>query len=355
MNHRQPHDPRRSNRCASALLLLVAGCAADASADPAGGVGQRISSSPTHSCALRKAGLYCWGESFAGQLGRGDLVDSDAPVHASVAGTDVVEFAVATGRTCVRRSTGELACWGINDRGQIGDGTREGAMTPVAARGIDDAAQFAIDDYSSCVLRGRDASVACWGNSPESAPQEGFLTPTRIEGLTDIVEVRAGVLGSYCARDKVGKVSCWRFIDGKWTDPSEVTELAGARALALSWADEVCAISKTREVVCHNLASGVTDTMPSSKDSERITASGGIIACAMNSARSWRCWNVIPSTISLSFEVRSTVPVVDLSVPGLRGCAVFDDDSVGCYDANQLTAPLADALPPFVPVAGLPL
>jgi hypothetical protein len=90
-----------------------AGAPAD---DPSLARGNSLAISPSHYCARRQAGLFCWGENFLGQLGTGDEQSSDVPVQATVAGADIVEIAAATGRTCVRRGSGEIACWGANDK-----------------------------------------------------------------------------------------------------------------------------------------------------------------------------------------------------------------------------------------------
>jgi hypothetical protein len=121
---------------ASAPDAAVAGAGGGASARPIEVV-RTLALSPSHYCARQQAGLFCWGANFLGQLGDGTAMDSDVPIAASMAGADIVDVALASGRTCVRRSTGEVACWGANGSGQIGDGTRDDAPAAVAALGID--------------------------------------------------------------------------------------------------------------------------------------------------------------------------------------------------------------------------
>lgn len=318
-----------------------------------------VATSPTHSCALRKAGLVCWGQNIAGELGTGDLEASDAPVLAKVAGANIVEVATNSGRTCVRRASGEVACWGKNDQGQIGDGTRDDSLEPVAASGVSDAIAIAIDDLSSCVLRS-DHSVACWGMSSERTPMRGSLKPKRIAGLDNIVELRNGMMGSYCARDKDKHVWCWRVKDDAWTEPKDYSELTGARTIALAAWDEVCVVGRGRTILCHNFDSGKTIPLERSEDSVAVVGAGGLAACGQSKSGSWQCWNVLAPMLetvgSKPIEVRSSVPIRDLEMGGFRVCALREDESVACIDA-------ADAIALFPPpefaelpeVEGLPL
>jgi hypothetical protein len=351
-------DSKRCGVCLIGALALAAACGDDGSQGDAAAMTQacaKLAVSASHGCAIRSGGLYCWGQNFAGQLGDATMQDSQSAVLASAVGEDVAEVGVASGRGCVRRHTGEVACWGTNDQGQIGDGTRMPSLQPVVAHGLDDAAQIAVGEASTCALRARDQSVVCWGYSPESAPDRGFTEPTPIDGLSAVVELRAGSQGTYCARDRSDRVHCWTFEHGAWTAPKEVPALAGASALGVTGMNEVCAIAKTKQVVCYSLDHDVTDVLPDSDDSLKLTAAGAFVACALNTASKWHCWNVGPAAVQSSLSVPTDMPVGEIEVAGLYGCALLGDQSVACLDAAKLTAPPTDALPPLTPVAGLPL
>jgi hypothetical protein len=316
---------------------------ADASADGSTGapIMRSIAMSAGHVCALRQTGLYCWGANFAGQLGTGDTMDSPdpTPAQAQVASEDALEVAASSGRTCIRRRDGEVACWGGNEQGQIGDGARTNSLAPASPEGIHDARQLAIDEISTCVLRA-DGSVACWGASPADAPSRGSLVPMAVPELSSVVELRGGVQGTYCARGQAGWVRCWRLQDGVWSAPALVDALSGARTIAVTFQDEVCGIAPSDQILCHNLDSGHDAALSGSQGAVELV-SGLLSACARKQSGDWTCWNVLPpmleSTGSPPIEVHSEVPLLEIAIGGLRACALRADHAVVCADADSVT------------------
>lgn len=119
-----------------------------------------------HSCALRESGaVLCWGSNAQGQLGTGDTRDATTPRE--VAGLPGPARAIAAGRfhTCAITGNGALLCWGLNEDGQLGDGSRSNRVRPTpvsgAGSGVDKAALGA---RHSCALR-QNGSVSCWGSA----------------------------------------------------------------------------------------------------------------------------------------------------------------------------------------------
>ena len=87
-----------------------------------------VSAGSGNTCARKTDGtLWCWGKNSVGELGDGTIEGPKlSPVHVAELGSDVVEVAVGSGRTCARKGDGTLWCWGGNELGQLGDGTTEG-------------------------------------------------------------------------------------------------------------------------------------------------------------------------------------------------------------------------------------
>lgn len=84
-----------------------------------------------HSCALRADGsVACWGSNDVGQIGA-TTVDVMVTSPTMVTGLPpVVHVASAAYATCAATAGGEVWCWGGNDEGTLGDGTRTSRLSP---------------------------------------------------------------------------------------------------------------------------------------------------------------------------------------------------------------------------------
>jgi len=99
------------------------------------GVALQVEVGIAHSCALMNVGgtkrVYCWGSNEFGQLGANEKSTSHsfAPklVHVGADGLPpserVVSLSAGANRGCAIMSNKRSYCWGLNDNGQIGDGT----------------------------------------------------------------------------------------------------------------------------------------------------------------------------------------------------------------------------------------
>jgi alpha-tubulin suppressor-like RCC1 family protein len=149
--------------------------------------------------------MSCWGDNSYGQRGPsapGTNGIALVPVPAGEAIGDWVEAVAGDLFTCGRlATTHHVACWGLNDYNQLGDGSTVGTRSaPGIVPGINNAAQLAAATHAACV-RTTAGGVECWG--------DGFgTTPRTIPGITDAVEIAMGD-GTACAVRATGTVVCW--------------------------------------------------------------------------------------------------------------------------------------------------
>ena len=102
---------------------------------PAGTAVTEVAAGEDHSVArTATGGALAWGLNDQGQLGNGTTDNSDIPLPVSIpSGTSVT--AVATGasadHTVALTSVGQVLAWGANGSGQLGNGTTNGSDLPV--------------------------------------------------------------------------------------------------------------------------------------------------------------------------------------------------------------------------------
>lgn len=128
-----------------------------------------------HGCALTTGGgLKCWGGNERGQLGDGTTTDRHTPVDVVGLSSGVTALGDAGSglHTCAIIAGGALKCWGLNDWGQLGDGTTTDRATPVDVVGLDTGVTaFAGGGWHTCALRLGQAK--CWGQNTHGQLGDG--------------------------------------------------------------------------------------------------------------------------------------------------------------------------------------
>lgn len=151
-----------------------------------GGTWKLVSGGSYHTCAIKSDDtLWCWGLNNWGQLGTGNTTSQSSPT--SVSGGGTWKFVAAgNDQTCAIKSDDTLLCWGRNDYGQIGDGTTSQRYTPtqVLGGGTWKSVSGSGYGYHTCGIR-LDGSLDCWGLN--NSGQLGNGTLINRSSPTDIV------------------------------------------------------------------------------------------------------------------------------------------------------------------------
>ena len=323
---------RRALRLAPALLALpLAGCLEsppDAS-EPACGVADDIAElrlGRDHACArLNNGGVWCWGLNDQGQLGDGTLVDRSQP--SQVAGLDsVVQLAVGQDHSCALRGDGDLWCWGSGSNGQLGDGRTGDASEPVEVD-LDGVADVALGDDFTCAVR-QGGDVYCWGENEhgQGGPDftEELATPTRI-AVDGVAESLVAGWNHACARLEGGTVACWGGADvGQLGDDTlaergagePVAGLEDVEALAAG-GDHTCAVTGDGSLWCWG-----------SNEKGQLAAAGDSPDDACEHAM-----GIALSCLPLKVEVGAEVIA---AAAGLHHtCAVTREGAVRCAGGNE--------------------
>lgn len=137
----------------------------------------------------------------------------DAGVDAFVGddgGEPLTMIAVAAGgsSTCALRSDGAVFCWGLNDHGQLGDGTTTSGANPRRVELASGAASIAVGGAHACAVL-VDGRLFCWGNNAEGQVAGDASNEESPVHVTDGVGAVAAGENHTCFIATSGDVSCF--------------------------------------------------------------------------------------------------------------------------------------------------
>jgi cysteine-rich repeat protein len=167
-----------------------------------GGTVIQIAAGSAHTCALLNTGVIrCWGSGYSGQLGYGNINnigDNESPASAgdvNVGGT-VTKIAAGGSQTCALLDTGAIRCWGDSYDGQLGYGNMDTIGDNESPASVGDVnvggyilESTAISEHTCGLLDTTDAH--CWSGGatfstePEPADHldiDGFI----LQGATSV-------------------------------------------------------------------------------------------------------------------------------------------------------------------------
>ncbi|ETR72349.1 MAG: Regulator of chromosome condensation, RCC1 [Candidatus Magnetoglobus multicellularis str. Araruama] len=134
----------------------------------------QIAAGPYHSLVLKEDGtVWAWGLNNNGQLGDGTTANISKPVQ--VSGLSHVTMLTAGYHSLSLKEDGTVWAWGYNNWGQLGDGTTINRYRPVQVSDLSNVIMISAGEYHSLALKG-DGSVWAWGYNGHG--ELGFGTTT---------------------------------------------------------------------------------------------------------------------------------------------------------------------------------
>lgn len=207
-----------------AILVSGAGCVRHLTARPPVSAKSLtftlVSAGQDHTCGLTTQGqVYCWGANSDGQLGLAVADKLPHPQPSPVAGKVKYKFVSAGYRhTCGLTAHGIAYCWGANDSGQLGNGSRTASATPVRISGKLIFSSLSAGATHTCGIT-TSGDAYCWGGNWHGQLGNGSLggekgnacchtEPTRVGGAISFSQATAGGIHT-CALTKDGQAYCW--------------------------------------------------------------------------------------------------------------------------------------------------
>lgn len=349
-----------------------------------------------HTCAVISDGtVRCWGDNTDGRLGIGKITQEHEKSVQVPTIRAARQIAAGLDFTCASLVGGTVRCWGNNRYGQLGDGTTNNAVLPVAVTGLHSATAVAAGFEHACALL-KDGSISCWGRNEHGqlgkATQIDSSIPVPVRGITTATAVIAGDSHT-CALLQAGTVRCWgsnslgQLGNGTKTDaavPVAVTGLVSVTALGAGGTFN-CAVLSTGRIKCWGgnrigqLGDGTRKDSTVPVDTTGITSAqkvdgGAFHACALLREGTVKCWGfnnagqlgngeqdyvaraVHEENILTPVEVIDLKSVRDVTTGLAHSCAIEGVKTVKCWGGNNISGHytaevhLSTSTPVVVPV-----
>src|SRR6266516_3798313 len=165
------------------------------------------------SCGITTDGrAYCWGPNGWGGLGNGTITPyAGSTVPVAVAGGLTLQSVSVRRHVCAVATSGAAWCWGLNEKGQIGDGTIENQGHPTAVQGGLRFAQVSAGwDLTCGVTVGGAAYCSGWNQFCQlgDGTEIDRTSPVAVVGGLTFLTVSAG-LDFTCGITTGHKAYCW--------------------------------------------------------------------------------------------------------------------------------------------------
>jgi alpha-tubulin suppressor-like RCC1 family protein len=171
-------------------------------------------------CALLGTGqVACWGNDQQGQIGNGAMggvVATPLLVALPAPAAEITAGGSFTGNNnahaCARLVTGEVFCWGSNQQGQLGNGNTAPTPVPMLVQSLPSALHVSAGSSHTCAVA-VGGMLFCWGNNSSGqlgTGQFGTFQPNpMVVNLSQPVNVVSAGGTFTCALDAGGAASCW--------------------------------------------------------------------------------------------------------------------------------------------------
>lgn len=139
--------------------------------------------------------VWSWGSQDAGRLGNGQDSGAQSKPQRLPGLSTVTALSAGYQHALALGADGTVWAWGLNNYGQLGDGSTSNRSTPVPVPGLPKIAAVAAGDFHSLAL-GRDGQVWAWGYNISGQLGDGSSSdrhgPVRVGGVDRAVAIAAG-------------------------------------------------------------------------------------------------------------------------------------------------------------------
>ncbi len=258
-----------------------------------------VSAAAQYTCGQTTGGVaYCWGLNNSGNLGNGSTAADSFPFAVS-GGLLFRPVSAGTFHACGLAS-GAAYCWGNNGYGQLGTNSTASAPAPAAVSGGLSFRVIASGGQHTCALTGPGAAY-CWGRNQAGQLGRGTTTLDSVPGLVSGALVFASVSagGQYTCGVTTGNAAyCWgRGAEGQLgtnstagqTTPTLVSGGLSFKSVVAA-GSHTCGLTPTGVAYCwgDNTYGALGTELPAS-DSVPVAVAGGLTFTALSAGTFHTC------------------------------------------------------------------
>lgn len=156
---------------------------------PVGGLAFKVktlAAGDWHTCAIMKDdSVKCWGRNDKGQLGqnsRNNIVDPTSLASVNLGGRTAKSIVTGAKHTCVTLDDESMKCWGFNEHGQLGQGSTDdivldeiaGNLKSVPVDSSRKIASTSANGDNTCFILD-NGKIKCWGNNDYGKLGQGHI------------------------------------------------------------------------------------------------------------------------------------------------------------------------------------
>ena len=209
----------------------------------------KIAVSQNHVLALKKDGtLWAFGANNYGQLGQGNQTNSLTPIQVKDSTgngylENIKEISTATNMSMALDKDGNVWTWGLNDAGQLGNGTKTNKSLPIKVTDISNITKVEGGNKSSYAIA-NDGTVYTWGYNNNGQLGDNTKTtrtkPVKLEGISGVIDISASNTDQVIVLKDDETVWGWGYSNlGALTDvggatPKQILGLDGTRMKDIS-------------------------------------------------------------------------------------------------------------------------
>lgn len=256
-----------------------------------------LGSGAGHSCVMVSGVAQCWGWNAFGQIADGTEVEGEEtqlPSNVLPLGLNFDSLALGIMHSCGLIGH-DVYCWGANNYGQLGDGTRDNRVAPTLVASLQgQAREIAAGGYYTCART--NTSVQCWGD--DSYDQLGNLNyigidPTRpfpVTGTTVCLPLTCTAVGGSCgifSDGCGGTINCGTCTAGSQSSCFSTTLLASENYANAQSQDGAQTFTDAMQILVPsqiNVTQGATST--GSVTAAYQNGAGTLVTCTYNGSAS---------------------------------------------------------------------